>query len=313
MDVLRGVAIVLIVQQHATALLGANGVAPSSILALGDMLLAPFRIPLLLVLSGMLVPSGIAKGAGAFVASRARTILWPLVVWSLLLALAYPWLRWDSVAAVPTGPTTYLWYLHALLVCSLVALLVRRVPWWASALVAYGVAIAAHVMDDTEWLDTAALERWSLLLAYLLTGAALRMGLRHIAPIVQRWPVFATLLAIGAGVVLLSYSGVRVVRYDDALVAPLVLASVLGAMGLAMRLPLRGPGVPLAAIGRRSVVTYVLHWVVLDAAIPAVAYAVGDGLPAVTQLVTVVVALVVCAGVAALADRTRAVRILFRL
>lgn len=315
MDVLRGVAIVLIVQLHASALLGANGLAPSSTLLAIDAVLQPFRIPLLLLLSGMLVPQGIAKGAKRFIATRVRTILWPLVVWSTVLALAYPAMRWESVTSIPTGPVTYLWYLHALLLCSLAALLLRRVPSWASASVAYAVALAAHVVDDTEWLDTAVVERWALLLAYLLTGAALRARMDRIAPLLRRGPVITAMLAIAVGLVVMSALSDNAVAYTDAIAAPLVLASLLGTIGIAMRVAVRGPLIPLAAVGRRSVVTYVLHWFVLDATIPAAMHAVGlwPGAAATVQAVAVVVTLVVCAGVAALAERSRAIGWLFRL
>jgi uncharacterized membrane protein YcfT len=83
-----------------------------------DDLLVPVRMPLLVVLSGMLLTPALAKGPRRFVSGKARTLLSPELVWSgidvvhLQLRL---WPRGESPSPEWVlrvwAPPTYLWFL----------------------------------------------------------------------------------------------------------------------------------------------------------------------------------------------------------
>ncbi|GAA1533613.1 hypothetical protein GCM10009788_40710 [Nocardioides humi] len=119
MDGLRGVTVVAVVLLHAELTAG-----PLPWLAAVNQALEPYRMPLLMTLSGMLLARSLSRGARRHLTGKVRAILWPYAVWTLL-DVAH--LAADALAAgepLPPGllrrlvydPTSYLWFL-AFLFC----------------------------------------------------------------------------------------------------------------------------------------------------------------------------------------------------
>lgn len=148
MDVLRGSAILLVILSHATRLL-ADVVPTVAAVAWLDVFFSPYRMPMLMFLSGMLLPVALAKPLPTYYLGKVRRLLWPYVVWVLMLAL---------VGAAP-GPlldprtwyaTSYLWYLFFLLCYFAVAPLVRRWPPAAVAAGSVALVLASVPLDGAE-------------------------------------------------------------------------------------------------------------------------------------------------------------------
>ncbi|GAA2172551.1 hypothetical protein GCM10009846_10970 [Agrococcus versicolor] len=313
MDGLRGLAIVLIVELHASAIMRMHGINPSPVLEWLDVAVYPFRIPLLMLLSGMLLPASLAKGPRRYLVGKARTILWPYAVWSLLLVLAYDFVPWSSLLDAILAPSSHLWFLQALLVAYLAALALRRVPTWASALGAFAAAGALRLVDLPEWAAQMQPERLLTMLGYFLVGALLR---RH-WDVAERWLrrawVLAVLVAGAVGLVAISLApGVRL-SYTMAQYAPLVVMGALALVAIALRLRWTSPPARLLrAIGRDSIVFYVTHWFVVMAVLWPL-WLVPDFVPLDVHLLAVAAALLAGGVVAWLSHRVRVVRLLFRI
>lgn len=155
-----------IVYVHAWTGLPSGGLAqqtgtPQGVLrwALID-LLGRGAVPLLSVVSGWLVAESLARrGWRIFLATKARTVLLPMVAWNaiaILLVSGAAWLGWIQAPL----PTTLWWtidellclaspndinvqmsFLRDLFVCMALALLLVRLPTWALGLAALGVLI----------------------------------------------------------------------------------------------------------------------------------------------------------------------------
>ncbi|QCR18962.1 acyltransferase family protein [Agrococcus sp. SGAir0287] len=313
MDGLRGLAIVLIVELHASAIMRMHGINPSPVLEWLDVAVYPFRIPMLMLLSGMLLHASLAKGTRRYLVGKARTILWPFAVWSVLLVLAYDFMPWSSLLDALVAPGSHLWFLHALLVAYLLALALRRVPTWISALGAFAAAGIVALVDLPTWAMQLQPERLLMMLGYFLAGATLRARWDVVEGWLRRTWVLVALLAAAAALVALSVAPDIRVSYTMAEYAPLVLAGVLALVAVAIRLPWTSwPARALRAIGRDSIVFYVTHWFVLMALVWPL-WLVPDFVPLDVQVLAVATSLLAAAGLAWLSHRIRLVGLLFRL
>jgi uncharacterized membrane protein YcfT len=124
MDTLRGGAVVGVVIMHAE--LGVVAITDQELPlvhavnhALGDV-----RMPVLVLLSGLLLPRSLAKGFASHLRGKMRHILWPYAVWATLdvthalvdaAVLGKP-MPWQLIGQLFHDPHTYLWFL-AFLFC----------------------------------------------------------------------------------------------------------------------------------------------------------------------------------------------------
>jgi fucose 4-O-acetylase-like acetyltransferase len=149
MDVCRGLSVVLIVIVHAGSTYSATGheAVPGWIWML-DLAFAPYRVPLLMVLSGMLLSRSLAKGVSAYVKGKLRNLAWPFVIWTAIFVLAASgpqgWL-----AVKPWLGNTPLWYLAYLCFYFAIGLVGARVPFVLIAVYALAIAMVAHMSRST--------------------------------------------------------------------------------------------------------------------------------------------------------------------
>lgn len=300
MDQARGVAIVLVVVFHGRTVQARFADVPAGLRELTESF-DPFRMPLLVFLSGMLLSHSLAKSPGAYALGKARSIAWPYAVWSVASLAVVAELSADTVAAVLVSPLSHLWFLPYLLGYYALAwvLQVLRVP----VLPVAAVALLSAGLLDGGW------RRMTFLCAFFFAG--------HVY--VQHQVVFerragATWLAV-SGVVVVAGGAVSAmgapVKYE-----PLLAAVPVGGIALCLLLARWSTGGPaaraLAYVGRQSIVFYVSHfltlWVVhtaLDAA--------GVRGPVLVFLLGVSSAFAVGALLVTVRRRSRLVDALFRL
>lgn len=250
MDVLRGGAIVLVVAFHAVGIPWWYYDIPVPEWAFAVMdFFGPFRMPALVLLSGMLLGRALAKPPRRYLAGKARTLIWPFVVWAALEALTVSWLT-NGLGVSVLQPAlwlsggTHLWFLLFLTGYYLIALVVRRVPAGVVTVVMWGAALAA----------SGEAQRFLYLAGFFFAGHAIFIHqelLRRIST-----PPVITVLAVGGGML-----GVAATRQDVLLrpeFVPLSLAGIVAAMALAQRIR-HGRLAWLRAVGRDSIVYYLPH------------------------------------------------------
>lgn len=250
MDLLRGLAVILVVLMHASKL-GTGAAVEGGGWVVNDIL-RPFRMPLLLVLSGLLLHHSLAKGVRHYIVGKLRGIVWPWLVWmAVMVVVLTEDIPADPVAFFALG--TPLWYL-AVLGCSYaLALITRRVPAVATAATLFVLA------DITQ-------ERNSLIPTYLwysgffFAGAALRSVLDRWQAVRAWVPAILAVVAVVGGLGQVARGSVLLFRPDQAVVS---LAGVLVAVWVAARLPRTRPVRAIEWIGRDSIVTYLAHYPLL--------------------------------------------------
>jgi uncharacterized membrane protein YcfT len=258
MDTLRGAAVVAVVVLHVQLTTSAISGDPLLPLARLDEQLAAVRMPLLMLLSGALLPRSLAKGLRSHVEGKVRAILWPYAVWMLVdlthvfadAAVVGRPVPWEMAGDALHDPPGYLWFLAWLFAFHVLA---AAVPERARAVVAFGGLALAHVVVGAG----PDLERFLWLFPYFVLGDVLARSLPAVVPpgtgaAANRLGIPA-LAAVGRSSIVYYVSHMPVVVYA----VPLLWAAGLRVPGLVAVIAL----VAALALGRAlAVVQHAPRW-----------------------------------------------------
>ena len=133
-DIARGICIFLVVFGHTLTGLTSRHILESRVLVFVEQGMRTFRMPLFFFIAGLFAPRAIGSSLTALVINKARTILYPYVVWSVLWILIRPLssdLKTESLPLTDTWriafvPMLQFWFLYALFVTFLGYALARR-------------------------------------------------------------------------------------------------------------------------------------------------------------------------------------------
>lgn len=265
MDTLRGMAIVLVIFDHALyhATLSSDSV-PEWIATL-SLIFNPLRMPLMVFLSGMLLSPSLRKGAPDYLAGKTRNILYPYVLWSAiyvsLWVVAAPFSgtphSWSELLMIPYAPQGHMWFLHNLFLFYLIMLAFRRV----SRLVMAALALAASGLVDFWYLD-----RFLFLLGFFALGDYAVQREELISRLLSNRAVVAamTVLTLGMPVTVLLLE--TDLRYRIPSI-PLAVGGIGVMILLAGRIGDKPSAALLRHIGRNSLPAYILHWIILAIAV----------------------------------------------
>ncbi|WP_247826978.1 acyltransferase family protein [Arthrobacter antioxidans] len=248
LDSLRGVAILLVVLLHAGEALR-MAVGPTPGLDHVNLFLEPFRMPVLMFLSGILLPRSVAKPARAYFAGKLSLVAWPYLLWSLIILAATGGLGAGALAQILYLSPTYLWYLWFILVFYAAAYPLRRLPPVAVA----GASLAASVVMP----DGGRLETMTFLAAFFFFGAWCARHAGMVERAIGRPWVLALAAAAAITVGILNLDG------RDVLYRAEFAWGVVGALGVVCwlfpRLGAHRATAALEFVGRHSIVFYVVH------------------------------------------------------
>lgn len=83
-DVLRGLAVLAVVLHHAALQVTHGRDTNLGWISTLDDAVTPFRMPILMFLSGLLLPLSLAKPWVVYLRGKLRKIAWPYLLWSFL-------------------------------------------------------------------------------------------------------------------------------------------------------------------------------------------------------------------------------------
>lgn len=256
MDLLRGSSIILVILLHSTEIVAARvGDVPAFFEFLSNFF-APFRMPMLMFLSGLLVAGSLHAPVGKYVWGKVRRIVWPIVVWTFIYAagqylvgkgefMPWQWGFWN----------TYLWFMQFIFAYYILALLMKWVPIW----VLFGMPFVLMFVVSPELV---LLQRFFYLMPFFFLGAFIEKHWDQFARLLSvRWAAVLSVIPLGLGL----FSGL----VDPLWYVPLsVVPALLGIMIL-VRLTAAAPDVrwlaPVRFVGQYSLIYYVSHYPVFAA------------------------------------------------
>lgn len=287
-DGARGSAMILLLIWHAASIPEVLGTPmPHAFEVLNDGLRL-VRMPLLMFLSGHIVLRALSRPVGVYYRRKLATLAWPYVLWGLLdlttfehQPLDVPW-SWDG--------TGYLWFLFFVLLFSLVAPLLRRVPSILVAAAAFVGASTLHLPfpDDTMLLYA----------VFFFAGLAAAESPATFERILRSPVIVGVCAVIGVAT---GVGGALDLQINVGHTAPLALAGVVAVIaGLSRirRFPRR-----ITGMGRTSIVWYLVHFPVMHLVTVALR-ATGLDLPWIVYFVVGLgTVLLVCPVMVRLSDR----------
>ncbi|MBA8921633.1 acyltransferase family protein [Nesterenkonia jeotgali] len=259
MDLLRGVAVLLVVVLHGSDIPRANGLGVDEWAQL-NLYLEPFRMPLLMFLSGTLLPRSLAKPPALYLWGKFASIVWPLMIWlvgfGVLIYHGGPgrleyWLTGD-----------YLWFLMALTICYLVGMLLKPAvsrpgPLSGIAVVVFLLMLVTRHFTE---LENSLVSRTLYYGAFFFLGAAC-------ARILLRWATAPWLLIAALAVImaLLADHGLedREFRAGSLYAAPTAMIGIAVILWVAPRIPAGRINRFMQWTGRNSLVVYVSHFPII--------------------------------------------------
>ncbi len=255
MDAVRGTAILLLLIWHASAVPEMYDITmPDWVRALNAFVL-PYRMPTLMLLSGMLLSRSLRKPLPQYYAGKFAMIMWPYVVWVIIAKFTFlevvglPWYHWRAWYS-----TSYLWFLFFIGVYYLIAPMLRRLPPWVPIGAAAVIALVLPY-ESTE-------QRMAYFAIFFFTGD----WLARTPGLLDRLTTRRAGLIFAAPVVLY---GVLAVIFTDlvqyrAWGAPISVAGGLLLMSLFAAAPRGGRSRrALEFLGGSSIIFYVSHFPVM--------------------------------------------------
>lgn len=267
-DLLRGGSVLLVILLHARQY-AFHGYLPDGATVDGSLLtdlvrlvnvsLAPMRMQLMFLLSGLFVARSLDKGSQAYLSGKLRSVLYPFLLWSLVIILVrdggataakgVPF-AWEEFGAIVTGTSTLTWFLYDLFLFFLVTPYLRRF----SPLAVIPVALALA------WLVPTSLyvkpELFYYFIYFYLGDWISRRGVDLAAYRSKSLLSFSGLCLL-AIVLLANFSGMPKVW-------PVYLPLVLGTLPLlvwcAEHAAAHPWSAPLTYVGRNSIVFYLAHY-----------------------------------------------------
>jgi fucose 4-O-acetylase-like acetyltransferase len=229
-----------------------------------DAWIYSFHMPLFFLLSGFFMEKAVQRPLDRALRDRAKTLLWPYLVWSVLQTLVQIRMSqytsssydWTHLLGILWKPVMQFWFLYVLLLLSLLWLGLRRAGIPALGLL--GLALILHLTQKGSGIWA----MWDLVCihgVWFAAGAVLGI-MPRVLETMRAAPLSMKMAGWLAGFAVISWGAMT---QADALLqsnilwaVPGVLASLVLAMSLSPNLWLsRG----LAWIGRLSLEIYLVH------------------------------------------------------
>lgn len=318
-DILKGIAILLVVLYHSAHLAVPLGFASEWWRDL-NAALTSFRMPAFFFASGLFAGSVIRRPWKRLWSSRLALLVWAFVLWTviryvyfLIVPLHTRPFETDlrAVLLSPIWPQSGLWFLHALLLFFVLSKLFAWVPAWAQVTFAVALSVASYGPLSVGNLSYDGMAHYFV---FFLLGMHVReLALR----LLQRRSILLTATSVVVFVaVTIIVEWKHLDRFPGVQTAVGVLAVATGVL-IARALedtPLRDP---LRRLGLNTLPVYVQHVILIAAFYSLLLLVAPDGIPPVLRpYAPVVVALLVVAA-ALLAHKAalknRATRYLFEV
>ena len=200
-DIVKGLAILLVTYEHTAQGMRSRDWWTGPSRNFSDLYVYSFHMPAFFFLAGLFVAGSIhRRGPKNFVVEKIKTLLYPYVMWMLLLGALDPIIfrfkrnaelfQWKSLPlSLVSGGAG--WFFPVLFCCLLLALLTRKMPAWSRL----GIAVVASAMLPTYGFEVVYKTVWYF--AFLAGGMMVGRSIFKLNAI-PRWAAALCAVAIFA-------------------------------------------------------------------------------------------------------------------
>lgn len=258
-DIVKGVAIILVVLGHVGQGMNHRHLLDSAAYYLTENFIYAFHMPAFFFVAGLFLDRSLAKrGPRGFAFEKFRTVLYPYLLWPLLVLPLLPWIsRYQS--SPPPSVLIYFkdillgesgWFLFTLFFVLILAILTRRLPIWLRLLLAIPLSYfwpntGHHGIDGIFWEYI-----------FVVTGQLVGSRITSIQKL-NKWIAAFACLALFAGIaaatILYGPSGLPRILF-----IPLGLAGTAGLFFFAVSIPIPFIASSIAWFGEASIAIYIL-------------------------------------------------------
>lgn len=252
MDLLRGSAMALVLFWHAPAVPVLFGYEMPSWLRSANDFFLPFRMPMLMFLSGLLLERALQKPMKQYYLGKLSLLVWPYLVWTAILIGLYG----DELSYLSPRSwiaTGYLWFLFFIATYYIAAPITKWIPDWALAASSLALSLLPEGNLTKSFFYFAGfffagqfISRHKFLISYFSSGLPLML---------------AAILGIGFGIASAIFGGERF-EYD-ARFALLSVAGIVSSIAGAVFLLRFQAWKAIEFIGRNSLIFYTSHFPVM--------------------------------------------------
>jgi len=264
MDALRGLALTLVIVDHAIGHTVSDAGDLPSWLTFVTTTFDPLRMPLMVFLSGTLLSQSLAKGRAAYLSGKVRNILYPYLIWSFVYTTI--WLIVSPLSGTPHYPHEYfwifyypqghMWFIYYIFLYYMFMLFAKDLPKLPLAAVLLAIA-GINTYFQISWF-----ERFFFLFGFFVLG---HYATTH-AVMLARWlrnpRLIAGLVVVSLGMPLAALLLETTVRYEPASI-PLAIAGIGLMIFIANRIGERPALALFRHLGRNSLPAYILHWMII--------------------------------------------------
>lgn len=250
MDFTRGICMLLVIFVHCSvAVKDEAGLYFSDSITAFNEFMDPFRMPLLMFLSGMLLNLSLKKPFNDYISGKFNLIFWPFLVWSMAVYAAEGRLTLEYILKTPISAPSVMWYLWFLFAFYLVSFALDRTKI-SVALCAIFCILLSAILPSALRID-----RFAYLYSFFLMGhiASCRMSLSD----TPTWIGLTGALAAATGGFISAKFGS--IKYD-----PVYIWAPIGLIFLVLwlsRFYSNNPSMRMIEwIGRNSIVFYCTHF-----------------------------------------------------
>jgi fucose 4-O-acetylase-like acetyltransferase len=161
-DVAKGIGILLVVYGHvARGVFNAGIPMDESLYRIVDSVIYSFHMPLFFFIAGLFFSRSLCSaGPVGYLGSRAASLAYPYVVWSLLHGAIEVGMsgytngnvRWSDVLAFPLEPRAHFWFLYALVLVILTSVALHGAQRPSGARFTFALSFAALLHFVVDWL-----------------------------------------------------------------------------------------------------------------------------------------------------------------
>lgn len=318
-DVLKGVAIVLVVLTHSWMVVRASGLASRPWREL-DGFLQVARMPLFFGAAGLFAAPWLRRPWHELARRKLLLlaylyVVWTCVLFAVMVAVPLPFRlpgildSWTDLLVAPLVPGTTLWFLYALVVFFVIARATARVP--AAPLLAVAALVSVVLVDVLQLPRVAWLKVGQYAVVFLATCRLRETVLRTARSSRPGWLLLLVPALLAVSPPFDARTGLDAVPGTSLVAAALALA--VGVV-ICSRLARWRVSEPLAALGRRTLPVYLLHVpLLLLVASTTRDLASSDAASELRLLLPPVLALVVIGGSLLVHRATRRIRALWEV